>query len=50
MDYKKTNAPTTTTVHDLIAMAKPTLIATQEYIDGKLAYRNVAKEKDEFNF
>ena len=112
MDYKKTNAPTTTTVHDLIEMAqptgniyetvciiskranqiaveikkdlekklqefasmndnlaeisenreqieiskyyeklpKPTLIATQEYIDGKLAYRNVAKEKDEFNF
>ena len=112
MDYKKTNAPTTTTVHDLIEMAqptgniyetvciiskranqiaveikkdlekklqefasmndnleeisenreqieiskyyeklpKPTLIATQEYIDGKLAYRNGAKEKDEFNF
>ena len=112
MDYKKTNAPTTTTVHDLIEMAqptgniyetvciiskranqiaveikkdlekklqefasmndnleeisenreqieiskyyeklpKPTLIATQEYIDGKLAYLNVAKEKDEFNF
>ena len=31
-------------------LPKPTLIATQEYIDGKLAYRNVAKEKDEFNF
>lgn len=24
MDYKKTNAPTTTTVHDLIEMAQPT--------------------------
>ncbi len=111
MDYKKINAPTTTTVHDLIEMAKPTgniyetvciiskranqiaaeikddlekklqefasmndnleeisenreqieiskyyeklpkptLIATQEYLDGKLAYRNIAKEKDELN-
>ena len=108
MDYKKTNAPQTTTVHDLIEMAeqtgniyetviiiskrsnqiaaemksdlekklqefasmndnleeisenreqieisryyeklsKPTLIATQEYMDGKLAFRNVAEEKD----
>ena len=24
MDYKKTNAPLTTTVHDIIEMAKPT--------------------------
>ena len=108
MDYKKTNAPQTTTVHDLIEMAeqtgniyetviiiskrsnqiaaemksdlekklqefasmndnleeisenreqieisryyeklsKPTLIATQEYMDGKLVCRNVAEEKD----
>ena len=110
MDYKKTNAPLTTTVHDIIEMAehtgniyetvciiskranqiaaemksdlekklqefatmndsleeisenreqieiskyyeklpKPTLIATQEYLEDKLAYRNLAKEKDEF--
>lgn len=108
MDYKKTNAPQTTTVHDLIEMAeqtgniyetviiiskrsnqiaaemksdlekklqefasmndnleeisenreqieisryyeklsKPTLIATQEYMDGKLLFHNVAEEKD----
>ncbi|HAP49894.1 MAG TPA: RNA polymerase Rpb6 [Porphyromonadaceae bacterium] len=112
MDYKKTNAPQTTTVHDLVDMAeqtgniyetvtiiskranqisaemkadlekklqefatlndnleeisenreqieisryyeklpKPTLIATEEYEEGKLAYRNVAKEKDDFSF
>jgi len=110
MDYKKTNAPLTTTVHDLVEMAKPTgniyetvciiskranqiaqamksdleqklqefatlndnleeinenreqieiskyyeklpkptLIATQEYLEGKLAYRNIAKEREEF--
>lgn len=110
MDYKKTNAPLTTTVHDLIELAqqtgniyetvcviskranqiaaemksdlekklqefasmndnleeisenreqieisryyeklpKPTLIATQEYMDEKLAFRNVAKEREEF--
>ena len=110
MDYKKTNAPLTTTVHDIIEMAehtgniyetvciiskranqiaaemksdlekklqefatlndtleeisenreqieiskyyeklpKPTLIATQEYLEDKLAYRNLAKEKEEF--
>jgi len=110
MDYRKTNAPLTTTVHDLVEMAeqtgniyetvciisrranqiaaemksdlekklqefaslndnleeinenreqieisryyeklpKPTLIATKEYEDGKLAFRNVAREKDEF--
>ena len=109
MDYKKTNAPLTTTVHDLVEMAeqtgniyetvaviskranqiaaemksdlekklqefaslndnleeisenreqieisryyeklpKPTLIATQEYMEKKLAFRNIAKEKDE---
>lgn len=109
MDYKKTNAPLTTTVHDLIELSeqtgniyetvciiskranqiaaemkndlekklqefasmndnleeisenreqieisryyeklpKPTLIATQEYVEEKLAFRNVAKEKDE---
>ena len=108
MDYKKSNAPLTTTVHDLVEMSeqtgniyesvaiiskranqiaaemksdlekklqefatlndnleeisenreqieisryyeklpKPTLIATQEYEDGKLAFRNVAKQKD----
>ncbi|MBR1595991.1 MAG: DNA-directed RNA polymerase subunit omega [Phocaeicola sp.] len=27
-------------------MPKPTLIATQEFIDGKIYYRNPAKEKD----
>ena len=103
MDYKKTNAPLTTTVHDIIEMAEPTgniyetvciiskranqiasqmkedlekkleefaslsdnleeisenreqieiskyyEIATQEYLEDKLAYRNLAKEKDEF--
>ncbi|MBO4871207.1 MAG: DNA-directed RNA polymerase subunit omega [Muribaculaceae bacterium] len=109
MDYKKTNAPQTTSVHDLVEMAeptgniyetvciiskranqissemksdlekklqefasmtdnleeisenreqieisrfyeklpKPTLIATQEYLDNKLAYRNINKERDE---
>lgn len=109
MDYKKTNAPQTTTVHDLVEMAEPTgniyetvciigkranqisaemkndlekklqefatmtdnleeisenreqieisryyeklpkstLIATQEYTDNKLAYRNISKERDE---
>ncbi|MBP3738011.1 MAG: DNA-directed RNA polymerase subunit omega [Muribaculaceae bacterium] len=109
MDYKKTNAPQTTTVHDLVEMAeptgniyetvciigkranqisaemksdlekklqefatmtdnleeisenreqieisrfyeklpKPTLIATQEYLDNKLAYRNISKEREE---
>ena len=29
-------------------LPKPTLIATQEYLEDKLAYRNLAKEKDEF--
>lgn len=110
MDYKKTNAPLTTTVHDLIELSeqtgniyetvcviskranqiaaemksdlekklqefasmndnleeisenheqieisryyeklpKPTLIATQEYMEEKLAFRNVAKEREEF--
>jgi len=109
MDYKKTNAPLTTTVHDLVQMAeqtgniyetvciigrranqiaqamkqdleqklqefatlndnleeinenreqieiskyyeklpKPTLIATQEYLEGKLAYRNATRERDQ---
>lgn len=112
MDYKKTNAPQSTTIQDLVELAKPTgniyetvciiskranqiaaemkedlekklqefasmndnmeeisenreqieiskyyeklpkptLIATQEYADDKLVYRNAAKEKDEFNF
>lgn len=112
MDYKKTNAPLTTTIHDLVDMAqqtgniyetvciiskranqiaaemksdlekklqefasmndnleeisenreqieisryyeklpKPTLIATQEYNDHELVFRNLAKEKDDFNF
>lgn len=27
-------------------LSKPTLIATQEYMDGKLVFRNVAEEKD----
>ena len=111
MDYKRSNAPLSTTVHDLIDLAKPTgniyetvciigkranqissemkedlekklkefatmndnleeinenreqieiskyyeklpkptLIATKEYEEGKLAFRNVAKEKDSFN-
>jgi len=110
MDYKRTNAPLTTTVHDLVEMAKPTgniyetvciiskranqiaaemksdleqklqefatlndnleeinenreqieisryyeklpkptLIATQEYLEDKLAYRNIAKDMEEF--
>ena len=109
MDYKKTNAPQTSTVHDFVEMAeptgniyetvciigkranqiaaemksdlekklqefatmtdnleeisenreqieisrfyeklpKPTLIATQEYLDNKLAYRNISKEREE---
>lgn len=112
MDYKKTNAPQTTTVNDLIELAKPTgniyecitviskranqiaaemksdlekklqefasmsdnleeisenreqieisryyeklpkptLIATQEFKDGKLYFRNTAKEKDGLDF
>jgi len=29
-------------------LPKPTLIATQEYLDDKLAYRNLAKEKEDF--
>ena len=29
-------------------LPKPTLIATQEYLEDKLAYRNLAQEKDEF--
>lgn len=110
MDYKKTNAPLSTTVLDLVDMAeqtgniyetvciiskranqiaaemksdlekklqefatmtdnleeisenreqieisryyeklpKATLIATQEYLDNKLAFRNISKERDEF--
>jgi len=109
MDYKKSNAPLNTTVHDLVEMAeqtgniyetvciisrranmiasemksdlekklqefasmndnleeitenreqieisryyeklpKPTLIATQEYIDGKLEFHNIARDKEE---
>ena len=27
-------------------LPKPTLIATQEYVEGKIYYRNPAKEKD----
>lgn len=112
IDYKKTNAPQNTTVHDLIDLAqqtgniyeavaiigkranqisadmkndlekklqeftektdnleeisenreqieiskyyeklpKPTLIATKEYEDGKLYFRNVSKEKEGINF
>ena len=29
-------------------LPKPTLIATQEFIEGKVYYRNPAKEKDKF--
>jgi BioD-like phosphotransacetylase family protein len=29
-------------------LPKPTLIATQEYLEDKLAYRNLAKEKEDF--
>ena len=29
-------------------LPKPTLIATQEYLEDKLAFRNLAKEKEEF--
>ena len=28
-------------------LPKATLIATQEYLEDKLAYRNIAKERDE---
>jgi DNA-directed RNA polymerase subunit K/omega len=28
-------------------LPKPTLIATQEYEEGKLAFRNAARERDE---
>jgi len=110
MDYRKSNAPQNTTVHDLVEMSeatgniyetvciigkradqiaqtmkvdlekklqefasindnleeinenreqieisryyeklpKPTLIATQEYIDGKLQFQNPSKELDDF--
>ena len=30
-------------------LPKPTLIATQEYIDGKIYYRNPAKDKEKIN-
>jgi DNA-directed RNA polymerase subunit K/omega len=30
-------------------LPKPTLIATQEFIEGKVYYRNPAKEKDKLN-
>ena len=94
MDYRKTNAPTTTVTRDMMDLCKdtgnvyveikndlskklaefasyndnleevfenreqieisryyeklpkPTLIATQEYIEGKVYYRNPAKEKE----
>ena len=29
-------------------LPKPTLLATQEFIEGKVYYRNPAKEKDKF--
>ena len=29
-------------------LPKPTLIATQEYLEDKLAFRNLAKEKEDF--
>ena len=29
-------------------LPKPTLIATQEYLEDKLAYRNLSKEKEDF--
>ena len=31
-------------------LPKPVLIATQEYIEGKIKYRNPAKEKDKIEF
>lgn len=31
-------------------LPKPTLIATQEFKDGKLYFRNTAKEKDGLDF
>ncbi|MDD5870463.1 MAG: DNA-directed RNA polymerase subunit omega [Bacteroidales bacterium] len=31
-------------------LPKPVLIATQEYIEGKIKYRNPAKEKDSIEF
>ena len=34
----------------IFTQALHTLIATQEYLDERLVYRNAAKEKDEFNF
>ena len=88
MDYRKTNAPTTTVTRDMMELCedtgnvyesvaiigkranqisveikndlskklaefasyeklpKPTLIATQEYVEGKIYYRNPAKEKE----
>lgn len=29
-------------------LPKPTLIATQEYVEGKIYYRNPAREKEQF--
>ena len=82
MDYRKTNAPTTTVTRDMMELCedtgnvyesvaiigkranqisveiqieisryyeklpKPTLIATQEYLEGKVYYRNPSKEKE----
>ena len=31
-------------------LPKPVLIATQEYIEGKITYRNPSKEKDKIEF
>ena len=31
-------------------LPKPVLIATQEYIEGKIKYRNPSKEKDKIEF
>ena len=54
MDYKKTNAPTNTVNREQIEISryyeklpKPTLIATQEYLEGKVYYKNPTKEKEE---
>ncbi len=35
---------------DYEKLPKPVLIATQEYIEGKIKYRNPSKEKDKIEF
>ena len=52
MDFKKSNTPLTTVTRDMIEISryyerlpKPTLIATQEYIDHKLFFRKSNKDR-----